>query len=42
LTPDTGLGLISPSAGSATSVGFTDANALIRFYRVEAVVPLAP
>ena len=38
---DSGLGLISP-AGSTTTVGFTDTNAPIRFYRVQAIQPLAP
>jgi len=39
---DSGLGLISPSAGSSTTDGFTDTNAPARFYRVEAVLPLSP
>jgi len=39
---DSGLGLISPSAGSSTTGGFLDTNAPARFYRVEAVRPLAP
>jgi hypothetical protein len=39
---DSGLGLVSPSAGSTTTAGFTDTNAPMRFYRVEAVRPLTP
>ena len=39
---DIGLGLISPSAGSSTTAGFTDTNMPARFYRVEAVRPLTP
>jgi hypothetical protein len=39
---DSGLGLISPEAGSTTTAGFGDTNAPIRFYRVEAVRPLTP
>ena len=39
---DSGLGLISPSAGSSSLAGFTDTNAAMRFYRVEAVLPLSP
>jgi hypothetical protein len=39
---DSGLGLVSPSGGSATTAGFTDTNAPKRFYRVEAVRPLTP
>jgi hypothetical protein len=38
---DSGLGLIAP-AGSSTSGTFTDTNAPIRFYRVQAVRPLGP
>jgi len=38
---DSGLGLIAP-AGSSTSGNFTDTNAPVRFYRVQAVRPLAP
>ncbi len=38
---DSGLGLVSPSAGSTTMAGFTDTNAPARFYRVEAVPPLS-
>lgn len=37
---DSGLGLISPSAGSTTTSGFGDTNAPARFYRVQAVEPL--
>lgn len=39
---DSGLGLVSPSIGSTTTAGFTDPNAPVRFYRVEAVRPLTP
>jgi hypothetical protein len=39
---DSGLGLISPSAGSITTAGFPDTSELVRFYRVEAVRPLTP
>ena len=39
---DSGLGLISPSAGSTTTVNFTDTSASVRFYRIEAVLPLMP
>jgi hypothetical protein len=39
---DSGLGLVSPSAGTTTSASFTDTNAPNRFYRVEAVRPLIP
>ena len=39
---DSGLGLISPSAGSTTTAEFSDAEAAVRFYRVEAVRPLTP
>lgn len=39
---DSGLGLISPSAGSSSTAGFTDTKASDRFYRVEVVTPLAP
>ena len=39
---DSGLGLISPSAGSTTTAGFTATNAPSRFYRVQAVLPLSP
>jgi hypothetical protein len=39
---DSGLGLVSPSAGSTTTAGFTDTNAAARFYRVQAVRPLTP
>jgi hypothetical protein len=39
---DSGLGLISPSAGSSTEDGFMDTNAPARFYRVQAVLPLSP
>ena len=39
---DSGLGFIAPSASATTSAGFSDTNAPIRFYRVEAVRPLTP
>ncbi len=39
---DSGLGLISPSAGSTSTAGFTDMSVPMRFYRVEAVRPLTP
>lgn len=39
---DSGLGLVSPSAGSSTTGGFNDTNAPARFYRVQAVRPLTP
>jgi hypothetical protein len=39
---DSGLGLISPPAGSTTSSSFNDTNAPMRYYRVEAVRPLTP
>ncbi len=39
---DSGLGLISPSAGSTTAASFTDTNLVARFYRVEAIRPLTP
>jgi len=39
---DSGLGLITPSAGSSTIAGFTDTSAPARFYRVQAVRPLTP
>lgn len=39
---DSGLGLILPAAGSATVGTFSDTNLPMRFYRVQAVLPLAP
>ncbi|HEX3718892.1 MAG TPA: thrombospondin type 3 repeat-containing protein [Verrucomicrobiae bacterium] len=39
---DSGLGLISPSASSDTTADFTAPAAPARFYRVQAVIPLAP
>ena len=39
---DSGLGLISPSAGSTTTAALMDANAPFRLYRVKAALPLAP
>jgi len=38
---DSGLGLISPD-GATTTRSVTDANAPLRFYRIEAVKPLSP
>lgn len=38
---DSGLGLISPDSGTTTR-SFADTNAPVRFYRVNAVKPLAP
>lgn len=38
---DSGLGLISPD-GASTTRNFADTNAPMRFYRVQAVKPLAP
>ena len=37
---DSGLGLISPSAGSSSTAGFIDTNAPARFYRVQVLTPL--
>lgn len=39
---DSGLGLISPSAGLSTTAGFVDTNAPAQFYRVRVVLPLSP
>jgi hypothetical protein len=39
---DSGLGLVSPSAGSATLAGFSDTTTPARFYRVQVVRPLTP
>jgi hypothetical protein len=39
---DSGLGLVSPSAGATTTAGFIDTSAPARFYRVQAVRPLTP
>jgi hypothetical protein len=39
---DSSLGLIAPSAGSSTTAGFTDTDAPLRFYRVQAIRPLTP
>ncbi len=39
---DSGLGLVSPSIGSTTTASFGDTNAPMRFYRVQAVLPLSP
>ena len=39
---ESSLGLVSPSAGLATTGSFTDTNAPMRFYRVQAVLPLSP
>jgi hypothetical protein len=38
---DSGVGLIA-SAGSASTIGFSDTNAPSRFYRIHAVRPLTP
>jgi hypothetical protein len=38
---DIGLGLISPSAGTTTTRGFTDPASPQRFFRIEAVKPLS-
>jgi hypothetical protein len=39
---DSGLGLVSPSAGSTTTASFGGVNAPVRFYRVQPVRPLTP
>ena len=39
---DSGLGLVTPAAGSTSTAGFADTNAPARFYRVQAVRPLTP
>jgi hypothetical protein len=39
---DSGLGLISPSAGASTTGSFADTNVAARFYRAQAVLPLSP
>ena len=39
---DSGLGLISPSAGTSTTMSFNESNAPGRFFRVEALRPLTP
>jgi hypothetical protein len=39
---DSGLGLVPPSLGFSTTIGFTDTNAPTRVYRVQAVKPLGP
>jgi len=39
---DSGLGLVSSSIGPTTTAGFTDTNAPVRFYSVQAVRPLTP
>src|SRR6185437_38837 len=39
---DSGLGLILPDSGAATTRLLADTNAPVRFYRVQAVVPLYP
>jgi len=38
---DSGLGIIAPD-GASTTRSFVDTNAPMRFYRVQAVKPLAP
>ena len=40
--PDSGLGIIAPAVGVATTAAFTESNAPSRFYRVQAMRPLAP
>jgi hypothetical protein len=39
---DNGVGLVSPSAGSSTTAGFSDTSASDRFYRIQPVQPLVP
>ena len=39
---DSGLGTILPSTGLSTTSAFTETNAPMRFYRVEAALPLSP
>ncbi|HTY88227.1 MAG TPA: thrombospondin type 3 repeat-containing protein [Candidatus Acidoferrum sp.] len=39
---DSGLGLIAPAPGTSTTDGFSDSSAPMRFYRVQAVLPLSP
>ncbi len=39
---DSGLGLITPSAGSTTTASFGGVNTPVRFYRVQPVRPLTP
>jgi hypothetical protein len=39
---DSNLGLIAPSAGATTTAGFSDTKAPMRYYRVQAVLPLFP
>ena len=39
---DSGLGLIAPFGGSTTTASFSDTNAPIRFYRIQAIRPLTP
>jgi hypothetical protein len=39
---DSGLGLVSPSAGATTTASFGGVNAPVRFYRVQPVRPLTP
>lgn len=42
LWSDSGLGLISPDAGSTTTRAFSDSASQTRFFRVEALRPLSP
>jgi hypothetical protein len=39
---DNAAGLLSPSAGSTTTAGFSDTSASDRFYRIQPVQPLVP
>lgn len=39
---DSGLGMISPSAGSSTFGSFADSKSPVRYYRIKAVRPLMP
>ena len=39
---DSGLGLVTPAAGSTSTASFADTNAPARFYHVQAVRPLTP
>jgi hypothetical protein len=39
---DSGLGFISPAGGATTTATFNDSSAPIRYFRIQAVSPLAP
>ena len=39
---DSSLGLIAPFAGATTTAGFSDTKAPMRYYRLQAVLPLYP